>query len=60
MDYILGPTYNALDEESIPQFKLDIHKVTTSSNLESTTKERLLDSNSLIPSSILLWRKEKT
>lgn len=60
MDYILGPTYNALDEENIPHLTLDIHKVTTSSNLESITKERLLDSNNLIPSSILLWRKEKT
>lgn len=60
MDYILGPTYNALDEENIPQFKLDIDKVITNSNLESTTKEKLLDSNSLIPSSILSWRKEKT
>lgn len=60
MDYILGPTYNALDEENIPQFKLDIDKVITNSNLESTTKEKLLDSNSLIPSSILLWRKVNT
>ena len=60
MDYILCPINNTLEEENIPHLTLDIHKVTTSSNLESITKERLLDSNNLIPSSILLWRKEKT
>ena len=60
MDYILCPIDNTLEEENIPHLTLDIHKVTTSSNLESITKERLLDSNNLIPSSIRLWRKEKT
>ena len=60
MDYILGQTYNTLEEENIPHLTLDIDKVTTVSNLESITKERLLDSNNLIPSSILLWKKGKT
>lgn len=60
MDYTLGQTYNTFEEENIPHLTLDIHKITTSSNLESITKERLLDSNNLIPSSIRLWRKEKT
>jgi len=33
MDYTLGQTYNTFEEENIPQFTLDIHKVTASLNL---------------------------